>query len=128
MQDPAGNTFTGSTEICSDQGRVVFPAAGTYQLVVIGSPGSGRIDAPGARDLWKFSLPAAGKVHFTPDKSCTPGRLTWQMQQADGGSLSGSSDICDDLGDLTLPAGSYQLVVISDGPGTGEYSFTSSTG
>ncbi|MET3803754.1 RHS repeat-associated protein [Nakamurella sp. UYEF19] len=154
LQNPDSGTLTGASDVCTDQGRVVFPTAGTYRLLVTSNQGSigkytiswkpsrpdllrplvisstqnGRIDVPGAHDNWTFTLPTSTKLTFTATTGCVSRNMSWQVQKADGGTVSGSADICSDLGDLTPPAGSYQLSVSGYQQATADYSFSTSAG
>ena len=64
--DPTGSGMTGSSTICDDLGRVRFPTAGRYQLVVAGSDGG---SGP-YRLTWTESRPDV-TAPFSPDTTHT---------------------------------------------------------
>ncbi len=153
VTSPTGSDLTGPSFICGDLGRVVFPNAGTYHLVVAGHDGSttayrvrwevsrpdavkplqrgqaaaGTIDKPGAQDEWTFTVAGGAVVDLTADPACdkvTASALTWTVVDGAGHAIVGSSYICSDLGPVTLPqAGTYGVMVSSQDGATRAYSF-----
>jgi RHS repeat-associated protein len=153
VADSTGTTLVGSSVICDDLGRVVFPHTGSYGLVVSnsgaasapfsviweesrpdaikqlqpGQPSSGTIDKPGARDLWKVTVTAGTVAYLAADPACDTSHLNllWSVWAEDGSSLVGSSYTCSDLGRMVFDkAGTYQVVVSSADGKTGSYRFT----
>ena len=154
LSDATGAAVIGSSYICSNLGRIVFPKTGTYRLVIASSGGktapysvswevsrpdqskplqagqvaSGTIDKPGARDIWTMTVSAGTVAYFAADPSCDHSdefALTWNINNADGSALIGSSYICSDLGRVVFAqAGTYQLVVSSVDGKTRPYSVT----
>ncbi len=154
LGDATGAAVIGSSYICSNLGRIVFPKTGTYRLVIASSGGktapysvswevsrpdqskplqagqvaSGTIDKPGARDIWTMTVSAGTVAYFAADPSCDHSdefALTWNINNADGSALIGSSYICSDVGRVVFAqAGTYQLVVSSVDGKTRPYSVT----
>jgi RHS repeat-associated protein len=153
VTNPDGSTRIGSSYICSDLGRMVFATAGVYRLVLTsergrtrpysviwevsrpdqvrslapGQTATGTIDKPGADDVWTFTATAGTTARFLADPSCnssTSTNIEWDVLDANGSPVVGSSFICNDIGSVTFrTSGSYRIVVSSSGGGTGPYSF-----
>ena len=151
VTDTAGTSLVGASVICSDIGRVVFPNAGTYRVVVTGQQKTtgpytvewessrpdavkvmtpdqtvtGTIDKPGARDIWTVTVTAGAVGYFAADPACDksqPQKLTWDVTDDAGSSLVGASYICSDIGRVVFTkAGSYRVVVSSSDGGIGGY-------
>jgi hypothetical protein len=149
-----GSSFSSGRYICDDVGRVVFADAGTYELLLrspsgaggnysvtwktsradrvqtlmAGQTATGTIDLPGARDVWTMAVPAGTVAYFAADKTCdqsTSPALPYSVQGSDGSAFSAGRYICDDVGRVVFAnAGTYQLVVASDGGATRKYSIT----
>ena len=149
-----GSSFTASRYICDDIGRVVFANAGTYELLLrsqagtggsysviwktsradrvqpltAGQTASGTIDQPGAQDVWTMAVTAGTVAYFAADKKCdqsTSSALLYQVRGTDGNAFSAGRYVCDDIGRVVFAnAGTYQLVVASQGGATRNYSIT----
>jgi RHS repeat-associated protein len=147
-----GSAFSSARYICDDAGRVVFADAGTYELLLrspsgvggnysvtwktsradrvqalmAGQTATGTIDLPGARDVWTMAVPAGTVAYFAADKTCdqsTSPALLYSVQGSDGSGFSAGRYICDDVGRIVFAnAGTYQLVVASEGGATRNYS------
>jgi hypothetical protein len=90
-----------------------------------GQTSSGTIDKPGARDLWTVTVPAGTVAYLAGDPSCDHLNLLWNVQEADGSLLVGSSYTCNDIGRLVFEkAGTYHVVVASADGRTAPYQFT----
>jgi len=146
--------LTGDLDICQDQGRVVFTATGTYQLVVdsndggvgpftvtwqtsrpdqnrplrVDVPAVGTIDKPGAVDRWTFTAQANATLRVAPTASCTASGLSWTVLNQTGTPIAGSTAMC--AGDIVAvpDAGRYQVVISGTGAATGSYAFTAAVG
>ena len=149
-----GSSFSAGRYSCDDVGRVVFPDAGTYELLVrspsgvggsysvtwktsrpdrvrallAGQTATGTIELPGAQDVWTMAVPAGAVAYFAADKKCdqsTSGALLYSVRGSDGSAFSAGRYICDDIGRVAFPnAGTYQLTVTSQGGETRSYSIT----
>ena len=125
---PQGQLVMRSSVICSDLGRVVFPAAGDYRVVVTNSgttaessrsPGrcrgrimvkplqagqtaTGTIDKPGAQDVWTMTVAAGTVAYLAADPSCVVRRRVRDPVEPrwmpTGSPVIGGSYICSDLG------------------------------
>ena len=149
-----GSSFSAGRYSCDDVGRVVFPDAGTYELLVrspsgvggsysvtwktsrpdrvrallAGQTATGTIELPGAQDVWTMAVPAGAVAYFAADHTCdtsTSGALLYSVRGSDGSAFSAGRYICDDIGRVAFPnAGTYQLTVTSQGGATRSYSIT----
>ena len=145
-----GSVMASTRVMCDDIGRVVFVESGRYRVRVYsveGGTGSysltwrasrpddirplrpgqsdGDIDAPGARDLWSITSAAGETITLAADPACTSVALRWVVQATDGSVVSPTRTMCDDIGEVTLPAsGEYRVVIYADDATTGEYSFS----
>ncbi len=149
-----GSSLSAGREICDDVGRVVFPDAGTYEVLLrsptgvggnysvtwktsradriqaltAGQTATGTIELPGARDVWTMAVPAGAVAYFAADKKCdqsTSSALLYQVRLGDGSAFSAGRYICDDVGRVVFAnAGTYQLTVASQGGATRNYSIT----
>ena len=155
VEDGAGVAVAGTSVICSDIGRVAFPAAGHYRLriysvdggtgrysvswmtsrpdklrdLTIGSSASGSIDLSGSRDSWTFTGESGESVVLRADTDCSSTDLRWVVMAPDGYALTLPYTICDDHEPLALPStGEYQIIVYGDGAATGNYTFHSRQG
>ena len=99
--------------ICADLGRVVFPAAGGYRLLVTnsgttaesfkvtweasrpdivkplqaGQTASGNIDKPGAQDVWTMTATAGEVAYLAGDPSCATANeyaILWNLSRCTG--------------------------------------------
>jgi RHS repeat-associated protein len=147
VESADGKTLLGDSAICSDLGRMSFPKAGPYQLVVYSYNGgtgdyrmtwiptranqvlslnagdfaAGDIDMPGAEDVYSIDVKAAGEGYFRADPNCTQNAgVRWSIEFAVG-QLANSS-ICSDIGKVVFTKpGQYRLRVYSYSGGTGRY-------
>ena len=149
---PPGQPVIGTGVICADLGRVVFPAAGGYRLVVTnsgttaesfkvtweasrpdivkplqaGQTASGNIDKPGAQDVWTMTATAGEVAYLAADPSCATANeyaILWNLSDATGAAVIGSSYICSNLGRIVFPkTGTYRLVIASADGKTAPYS------
>ena len=106
------------------------------QPVSDGAPaaGAGNIEAPGAIDLYHFSLASDGPVYLDAQGDCGGTNIHWQLQDSDGTLIPRQDQetdaaICFDLGQYQLTAGSYTIRVapLSDGVGTYAFEVTAVT-
>lgn len=130
----AGNpdTFTYSFIARAVPPDQVFPiSAGT--TITPGSPaGAGRIEVPGAKDVYTFTVGTSTSYVFDVQPVCPPSDARWTLQFADGTivptfSASTMGNCLDKT--LTLQPGNYRLTVHagsliqSNNPATFDYSF-----
>ena len=95
--------------------------------IVPGQTVSGTV-APNAKKSYNFHAPAGTVAYFAANPSCADTAapdVVWNLADATGSPLVGSSVICNDLGRAVFPKdGSYSLVVANSGSTSEPFSVT----
>lgn len=76
-------------------------------------PGAGRIETPGAKDLYTFQAQPGQKVSFRT-LSAGPSYVDWILLDSAGQQIFGTCLGCFDPGTFTLAGGTYTLIVGDD--------------
>ncbi len=144
-----GSGMLGIAAICNDIGRVVFAQTGPYRIRVYGvdastgdyriqwlasrpdkrlslrpgAPANGRIDLPGAADVYDFDATAGTVAYFAAAQGCSgPPGFRWTIETGDGSGTLGMAAICNDLGRIVFAhTGPYRIRVYGVDASIGAY-------
>ncbi|MGH8138194.1 MAG: hypothetical protein ACREVV_08380, partial [Steroidobacteraceae bacterium] len=144
-----GSGALGIAAICNDLGRIVFAHMGPYRIRVYGVDAStgdyridwlasrpdkrlslrpevganGRIDLPGAADVYDFDATAGTVAYFAAAQGCSgPPGFRWTIETGDGSGALGIAAICNDLGRIVFAhTGPYRIRVYGVDASTGDY-------
>ncbi len=90
--------------------------------------GAGKIESPGAEDIYTFSGTAGQIVSLTMHNFSDVGSLHWELKDPDGAKVLGKCLACGGGSSITLPAdGEYSIVIgnrTSDAFGTYQFDLT----
>lgn len=150
--DSTGRALSANPYLCGDVGRVAFPKAGRYRVIVEsyqGSTGdfafswetsksasdqlatgrtSGRISSAGQIDTYAFDATAGEVRFFSHDDACTDSKVAWRLLDASDKQLSTFPYMCGDIGRFQFTAsGTYRVSVESYDGSTGDYAFSWNT-